>query len=341
MSRGCRLDVKIIDYKPEYLSKDYYLWGMNPRFDKNFLTRLFYYSIKLPKRIKRLFSKRKLSYDRLKKENLCVTPKKYFSNEDLKRNIPDADVFIAGSDQIWNPVLENGKDPAFFGFCSRRQKKIAYAASFSVDNIPVELKDVVTSYLKKFDAISVRESSAVKIIRDLGVGDVKHVVDPVFLLERYEWEKIAGKKQKEKYVLVYDFDANTLIKGCAEKLAKENEWKVYSVLKSDYADKSFHDCGPDEFVALVAGAQYVISNSFHATAFSIIFHTPFYVFNREWGINSRMRDLVDACGIESRLISELPSEYEKIEWDNVDNKVISLIDESKRFILKSLGESHD
>lgn len=271
-----------------------------------------------------------------------VTPKRYSSNDELKRNIPKADIFIAGSDQIWNPVLENGKDPAFFlDFVPDDKRKIAYAASFSVDNIPVELKKQVAFYLKRFDAISVRESSAVTIVHDLGINNVEHVLDPVFLLDRCQWKQIIKRKQKEKYVLVYDFDKNPYIKQCAINFAKQNNCKVYSVLKSDYADKSFHNYGPDEFVGLVAGAECVVSNSFHATAFSIIFHTPFYVFNREWGINSRMRDLVEACGIQSRLISEIPDQCEKVDWDSVDNKVNKLIDKSKQFLINALGENDD
>ena len=333
-----KYDVEIIDYKPDYL-KHYQLFNINPRFDKNVLTKAVYLALKLPERLIRLLDRRKLNYDKFTKKMLCVTDKTYSSNEELKKYLPEADIYIAGSDQIWNPVLENGKDPSFYlDFVPDNKKKIAYAGSFSVDEIPDEIKPAVREYLQKFDAVSVRETSALKITNDLGIGNVKAVLDPVFLLGSDEWKKICiSSLTAEKYVLVYDFDHSEKIKALAQKISKERGLKIYSALNCDYADKCFDATGPDGFVTLVNNAELIVSNSFHATAFSVIFNRPFFVFRRAWGINTRMEDLVNLFGLNDRLIDDESVNCDIIpDWASVNNLINEKIKLSKDFLLKSL-----
>ena len=330
-------DVEIIDYKPEYL-KHYQLFNINPKFDKNIFTRIVYLALRLPKRLIRLLDIRKLNYDRFTKNRLCLTKKTYSSNEQLKENLPEADIYIAGSDQIWNPVLDNGKDPSFYlDFVPDNKKKIAYAGSFSVTELPKELKRTISDYLVKFDALSVRETSAVNIISDLGINDVEAVLDPVFLLGIDEWRKICIPLKTEKYVLIYDFDWSEKIKLLAKKVAEERGIKIYSVLNCDYADKCFDDIGPDGFVSLVSNAELVISNSFHATAFSIIFNKPFFVFRRSWGINTRIEDLVNLFGLSDRLIDSENIEYGNVpDWNLINQLVDEKIVHSKMFLKENL-----
>lgn len=330
-------DVEIIDYKPEYL-KHYQLFNINPKFDKNILTRIGYLILRLPKRLIRLLDSRKLNYDRFTKKRLCLTKKTYSSNEQLKENLPEADIYIAGSDQIWNPMLDNGKDPSFYlDFVPDNKKKISYAGSFSVAELPTELKDTIRDYLVRFDALSVRETSALNIIFDLGINDVKAVLDPVFLLGTDEWRKICIPLKTEKYVLVYDFDWSENIKLLAKRVAEERKIKIYSVLNCDYADKCFDNIGPDGFVSLVSNAELVISNSFHATAFSIIFNKPFFVFRRSWGINTRMEDLVNLFGLGDRLIDNENIEYGNVpDWDLVNQLVNEKVMHSKMFLKENL-----
>ncbi len=329
----------IIDYKPDYLSRHYYIWGINKRYSKNFLTKAVYYAVKLPKRMLRLLERRKMAYDKFKKKHLVITDKKYTSNLELKQYLPEADIYIAGSDQIWNPLLKNGHDNAFYlDFVPENKKKIAYAASFSVDSLDKSIKEGIKGYLEKFHRISIRESSGTKIVQDLGIQRVIHVVDPVFLLDKNMWSRVIAKNYFEKYILVYDFDNNPMIKDMAQKLSKLYNLKIYSILKSDYADRNFYKCGPCDFVSLIRNAQFVVSNSFHATAFSVIFHTPFYVFNRQWGINSRMRDLVEMCGIEQCMVERLPEEIIDIDWLNVDERLTVMIQKSKDFLVEAIGE---
>ena len=227
--------VEIIDYMPEYL-RHYVLFRMNPKFDKNIFTRSVYYFIKVPRRLLKLLDRRKTNYDRFTKKYLQTTTKRFSSNDELKKEALKGDVFIAGSDQIWNPILDNGKDPAFFlDFVPEGIKKISYAGSFSVEKIPAEVMIKMRSWLSRFDCISVREESALKILQQMNLqGEV--VVDPVFLLGTEAWDSICSSRFSEKFILVYDFDNDPNLKNFAEKLATEHKLKIYSVLKCKWAD---------------------------------------------------------------------------------------------------------
>lgn len=134
-------DAQIIDYKPDYLSNHYPLWGLgNPAYDKPVIREL-YNLAKLPGRLKARNGKRKAEYDRFTAEFLPLTPRRYTSNDDLKQNPPEADVYFAGSDQIWNCFFPNGKDPAFYlDFAPAGSVRASYAASFAMDDIPEEWK---------------------------------------------------------------------------------------------------------------------------------------------------------------------------------------------------------
>ena len=145
-----------------------------------------------------------------------------------------------------------------------------------------------------------------QILQELGY-EGRIVVDPVFLLSKEWWDQFDNTEfEDERYVLTYDFEKNgTNIASIAKRLASLADCKVYSVspFKRDYADKCFVDVSPDVFVSLIKHAQCVISNSFHGTAFSIIYEVPFFVVNRKDGLNTRMKDLLDHYGLTERIIT--------------------------------------
>ncbi len=335
-------EVEIIDYKPEYLSRHYYLWNIKPKYKKNLITKVIYYCLKLPGRLAKRFSARKRNFDSFKKRYLTVTSKRYSSNAELGQ-LQDGDLYFAGSDQIWNPILENGNDSAFFlDFVKDKNKKFAYSASFSVEELTKEQENKMKVWLAEFNRISVRENSALDILSRMGIAGACCTVDPVFLLDKGEWGSVCSSKRfKEKYIFVYDFDKSQTIKNNVLEYARKNNLKIYSGLKSEYADKSFEDIGPLQFISLIRNAELVVSNSFHATAFSIIFHKSFYVFEREWAINTRMRDLIIFAGggTENRIVKELPRAEEKINWEVTEKNMRSWIEKSKKYIAECLGES--
>lgn len=330
-------DVQIIDYKPDYLVHFRLLGVGNSKYNKPFL-REAYQLAKLPGRLKARLSKRKKEYDTFTKEYLPTTEKHYTSNDELKANPPEADIYIAGSDQIWNTFFNNGKDPAFYlDFAPEESVKASYAASFSLENIPDEYRQFVTEKLQNLDYISVRETSGVEIINNLGISSSVQVLDPIFLLDKNDWSKVEKNiNNVGPYILVYDFDKNPSIKDFALKKAKENKWKIYSVLPLDYCDKCFDQEGPQAFINLIHNAEYVVSNSFHATAFSILYEKQFKVFDRNESINTRMHDLLSSVGIDSANDIITESDWNKIR-DNLNKQILF----SKEYIDKVLSGARE
>ncbi|AGK52660.1 hypothetical protein B1NLA3E_04430 [Bacillus sp. 1NLA3E] len=336
----CGHDVEIIDYKPDYLNNHYNLFNVsNPKWEKNILTKWIYLAIKIPIRLPEL--KRKKAFDQFKSKYLNLTSTRYSSNEDLKKSLPEANAYLCGSDQIWNTLHKNGKDPAFYlDFVPEGKIKASYAASFATDTVSEELKSILKERIEKLDGIGVREKSGVNIIRELKINRGVNVVDPVFLLDRDEWDKMGTEKFNEQYILIYDFDNSELIKEIAIKLKKEKGFKIYSINPNNlkYADKYFKFVGPETFISLVKNANFVLSNSFHAAVFSIIFKKNFAIVNRKESINTRMRDLLDDLKLSDRLVKETDNEFvniiENVNFNECRNILNNKIRISKEYLDK-------
>ena len=326
-------EVEIINYKPDYLIH-YKLTGVNnPKYDVPIIKQL-YLIAKFPMRLKRRYEKRKKEFDYFTSHYLNVTSMTYSTNQELKENLLEADVYFAGSDQIWNTFFQNGKDPAFYlDFVGNKGIKASYAASFATEKIDTNYKEKIKGWINHLDYVSVRESSGLRILNDLGIDGGVQVLDPVFLLNEEKWVSIEKNLNiNEKYILIYDFDMNPNIMDYARKLAKENNWEIYSVLKNKECDKSFENEGPLSFIYLIRNAQFIISNSFHATAFSIIFRKNFVVFNRNESINTRMKDLLLMFGLEERIVTKNNSINISVDYKQVNENIENKIQESKKYI---------
>lgn len=290
--------VEVIDYRPA-CSMDAKLWYWPGLSIKRWAKLFLYY----PER-KRNIERRK-SFDDFSTKYLPLTKHVYYSIEDLKKNPPLADLYIAGSDQIWNTTFPNGTDPAYYlDFGSIEIRRESFAASFATEQLKPGTESFVKENLTRFNKITVREQSALKILESLGIeGTLQE--DPVFLLSASEWDEIAdGTGFGEKYVLVYDFYLGDDIKKEAQRIAKEKGLKIYSICNSNlpYADKNFVFAGPETFVSLIKNASFVVSNSFHGTAFAMIYGVPFRVLDRPDGLNIRMHDLLERTGNYSQTI---------------------------------------
>ena len=331
--------IEIIGYKPDYLSRHYQLWNVdNSVYDKPIIKQL-YLVAKLPVRL--LALKRKRLFDIFTKKYLKLTTKRYHSSEELKRNPPQADVYIAGSDQIWNTLFQTGRDDAFYlDFAPSSAKRISYAASFATEDVADEYRPFIRKMLQNFDAVSIRERCSLPLLASLGRTDGVAVCDPVFLLTREQWENMLPNQQiHEKYLLVYDTEYSPKVKEIAKRIAKEKKLKIYNVsaFQIGYADKDLWASSPTDFVQLIRGASYVVSNSFHATAFSLIFERDFCVVNRTEGINERMKSLLEGYHLEERMVSA----YAALPLASIDYQEVRIllqkdIDYSKDFLEKAL-----
>ncbi|MBD5175843.1 MAG: polysaccharide pyruvyl transferase family protein [Bacteroidales bacterium] len=328
---------EIINYKPNYLSQHYKLTTVaNPIFDKPFI-RLLYILAKLPGRLHSL--KRKRCFDRFTQQYLNLSAVRYGSFEELMGNPPQADIYLAGSDQIWNTFFKNGLDPAFYlDFIKDREGiKASYAASFATDAIFNNAEAFVASELQNFDVISVRESSAINLLKTLGREGATLVCDPVFLRTKDEWESdfIPLTSSKAKYIAVYDCEQSENLRNIALYLKQITGLPIYNLSDTygRYSDKDYSLIGPLEFLTLIGNAEYIVANSFHALAFSLIFEKEFFIINRSEKINTRMRDFLSYLHLGNRLISA-PNELkqDKIDYKIVNTFLSDLIQNSKEFI---------
>ncbi len=334
-------DAATINYRPPFLSNHFKLTQVNPKFEKNIVLKTAYLALKLPVRL--LGLKRKKNFDAFEAKNIKVTHQVYTSNEELKANIPPADIYICGSDQIWNSFFENGKDPAFYlDFVPENKLKISYAASFAIDEIAEDLKPFVREMVGKIDHVSVREVSGLRIVENLGINNATRVLDPVFLLDPKYWSDTFVKPIKEKYIFIYDFDSNEGIRKMAQREAKKHNLKIFTVNKNiKYADSNFEMEAPDKFISLVYHAEFVITNSFHALAFSLIFNKKFFVVNRTDKINTRMRDMLELVGLSELLIGSNDNkafDEVKIDYKVVNEKLASERQKSAAFLTSALED---
>ena len=335
-------DVEIVDYVPDYL-RHYRLWGKvrSPRFDKPVL-RLMYNLAKLPGRLKGRMEQRKKNFDQFTREHLPLTRKHYGSFQELVQDPPRAEVYLAGSDQIWNTFFPNGRDPAFYlQFAPEGTIRASYAASFAVHRLEPQYQAQSAAWISALDHVAVRETSGLEILRQLGIDGGIQVVDPVFLLDAAHWDRLCpATERSEPYVLVYDFDKNPALRRAALELAEKHGLKLYTLQDLGYGDRSFPDAGPIKFVQLIRGAEYVLSNSFHATAFSLIYRRPYLTIDREEGINARMQDLNRMAGLENRTSADAP-----IDWEDVHARLDARIAASKAYLQQITtttgGADHD
>lgn len=333
-------DAETISYKPDYLTKPHQIFSCeNPNWNKHIITKLIYIVLKAPQKIRNI--KRRKNFDIFSKKHIKSTALIYKSNEALKENIPKATAYICGSDQIWNSLHNNGKDPAFYlDFAPEESIKISYAASFATEQISEDIKAFVRKKVSYLNKISVRETSAVKILNDIGIQKVTHVCDPVFLRSRDFWISLCAPNIiNEKYIFIYDFDNNILLKKTALNFKKKYGFKIITINKNiKYSDQNYWNFGPDYFLTLIKNASFILTNSFHAVAFSIIFEKNFYLFNRNEKINTRMRDLVNYLGLSERLINDQKNKIslENIDYNPAQKELNKLILISKNFLSESL-----
>lgn len=334
-------DSEAINYQPSYLADNYRLFGIpNPKWQKNVITKFLYILAKLPERVNNIPRYKK--FDDFSKTYIKSTKKLYKNNEELKKNLPFADAFICGSDQIWNAQFQNGKDPAFYlDFVPDDKLKVSYAASLIINKINNSHLDFVEKAVKRINFVSVRENSGAIILNNLYINNVYHVLDPVFLIDKDIWKNNFVTPMTKKFVLIYDFDNNLFLKKQAIEYAKKHKLKIFALTKKTiYADKIFWKISPVDFVNLIANASMVFTNSFHAIAFSLIFEKQFFAVRRRENINTRIEDLLSDLNIVYRLIDEDSGEIQKINLIDF-NKVCAVInkrkEESINFIKNSLN----
>lgn len=279
---------------------------------------------------------------------------KHIGVEDLKSLTDMYDVFIVGSDQVWNPFINRFDSAFFLSFASDKNKRISYAASFGGKKMDKSYLENNLGYLKRFDAISVRESESAELLKaETGIV-AETVVDPTFLLTKDDWInklKLDVTPAKEKYVLCYVMLGNPdlveKIYQVAKSIADKEHLKIITLGKKSYAKPIGVEildgtAAPIEFVQYILNAEYVVTNSFHGTAFSIILRKRFFtVLKKGFNLNLRLENLLQSFSLTSRLVymdsSEENNLLETIDYEATDSKLNTEIEKSKRFLIDAVN----
>lgn len=269
------------------------------------------------------------------------TSKQYRSYDELKIAELDYDVLISGSDQVWNPGNHTSLDPYFLFFASKAAKKIAYASSFGVSQIPAGARSYYARALSKYNAIGVREDTAVELVRDLSGKEAQLVLDPTLLLTPEEWLKVATPVERcpdSPFLLIYELGNIPYIKQFALHVAKQTGMRIVRLCQSaspEGSDKdivNITDAGPSEFLYLFNKATLILTNSFHGTAFSLNFGKQFYtIIPAAKNNNARQKSILKLCKCEDRSIEENSPYPELIEYDIKTVQDILHIERAKSF----------
>lgn len=292
-------DCEIIDYQNNVMKKEYNVFSKSkinlkhPRLMLNDILMIPYI-----KKRNKIFSKFRENY-------LNISQKKYNEN-----SFPDENEYvgiIAGSDQIWNFNC-NGNDRHYFlDFVDKSKSQCySYAASLGAKSLSDNTKSIYKELLKGFKEISVREHSAALLLKDILDRDIITSIDPTLLLTKKAWEELKKDTMEKNYVLVFLMSHSDEILLHAYQFAKKKKKKLiyvnmYKARQPKYYN-SIYSATPQEWLGLIANADYIITNSFHGTVFSIIFERQFTVLPiKDKGKNERLIQLLGITGLEERL----------------------------------------
>ena len=250
------------------------------------------------------------------------------------------DYFIAGSDQVWNPHYNFVGTSDLLAF-AKPEQRISYAASFGVNEIPDEKREVYAENLHKFKALSVREKRGAEIIKELTGRGAQVVLDPTMLLTSEQWSKVEKNTKfslKKKYALVYSLGEKSVdFENAINLYGKEME--IFDIRTMQKNGREI-PVGPAEFLYLIHHAELILTDSFHASVFSILFHKRFITFKRPGiDMSSRIVSLANTIGAEDKLDSDNNLDCSKrMDYKAVDQLLETERKKSIDFLKKALED---
>tara|TARA_R110002012_G_scaffold66614_1_gene174117 strand:- start:201188 stop:202267 length:1080 start_codon:yes stop_codon:yes gene_type:complete len=325
-------DAKLIDYRPMYFVSQTYrpAKGVLKSFRKGIMNLNFY---------------------RFRRDYFKLTAKPFYSDKGLYRYFKNSNAsFICGSDQVWNAKITNGRlDPGYFlDFVPQQGRKIAYAASIGHTKFDREEMEEISKRLKSYHAISVREHFAKNDIKDVTNNQISPtiVLDPTLLLDDYS-ELLNFKLVPEKeYMVVYTTENSNDFRKYVKMVSNNLNLPIINLGHYHLEGKTseYTNVHPSEWLGLFSKASYVCTNSFHGTAFSIVFNRNFSVLGRSTlkNLNTRQITLLNNLGIGDRFIEKIgdfniEKHLSQINYDSVDKKLKFERENSMKFLMKALS----
>lgn len=292
-------------------------------------------------------------YDFFTNKMICSRP--YIGRTALKKGTANYSAFILGSDQVWNP-MNYGVDFYTLTFIPREKLKVTYASSFGVSTIPSTQYDGTCRYLKRIDEISVREISGQNLVKELIGRKVPVVVDPTLLFDSNQWDELLPGKRicNEQYIFCYFVGNNREHRKAVKELAKKLSLRLvfiphvdeYVPEDNEFVDNAYAHLGPSEFVNLIKYADFICTDSFHATLFSIQYHKKFVVFDRykigqAGNMNTRLASILGILGLNQRRVNDYNENIslrivEDIDYESVDEKLMDFKHSSYEYLDKLL-----
>lgn len=338
LKKNTNLNIWIIDYIQKYDSINY----------KLFRTDIYR---KRPQALLADFlflksnQKRKSSFEKFRKKYLHMTPEKYYTLEQLEKLNRKMNAFICGSDQIWNFDCTNGIDEAYFlAFADKDKKKISYAPSFGQTSFQIDEMKKIKHYLKDFDLVSIREKSMKNNLEKKIGRPVKCVIDPTLLLDVEYYDELSKEKQNSsKYIFVYMLEENIDLLKDAKRYAEKNKLNIIYISniskKSQIILKKYtnvYGAAPEEFLSYIKNAECVITNSFHATVFSILYEKKFCTYKTKHSF-PRMLDLLEDLGLSNRIFNQDFQMEKNIDYKNVKIKLNSIRKDSFEYLENAIN----
>ena len=303
-----------IDYKSEYIGKPCRLRHLKKKGLMKYLLGVAGYFIYLP-RTKRNNQFRKM---------ISYSPKT--DAKSIKAYEDSYDLYICGSDQVWNYQLTDFDPYYMLGFVKDKKKCNSYAASLGIAEIDEEHREDFAKMIEDYHIISLREKSAANAISKISNHPLEVVADPCVLLSKEEWSDITGKAPDFPYVYVYQLGVSKDVVNLAKKLAKEKGCKlIFTPFPvGSFAKGKYHiTAGCQDVVTYIKNAEYVVTDSFHGTLLSILFHKKFFTKagGTHGAVGNRIVDLLKGYGLSNRLISEDMDPYGEIDYEVIEVKI--------------------
>lgn len=320
-----------INYIPDRVTESRY-WHGGFSNGLRFLRRFLYFPI-------HIISKN--NYLRYLKK-YCSLSKPIYNGDDFAKLCPIADYYMTGSDQVWNYKHNEGIDKHYF-FDGISGKKIAFASSIGMTELPEEYATYMKNALKSYHAISVREASAVQLLQKWGINSI-HLLDPTLVLDKDTWKKYASRPLfQNPYLFVYlpyNIEKYDLIYESIKRIARKKNLKIvtysYDFFKNKDADKTILFANPGDILSLILHAECVVTNSFHGTAFSINLNKQFWVYMPS-KFSTRLLSLIGLCGLNGRMLDNVVDDdriNENIDFSKA-NQVLDGEREKARSFLKN------
>ena len=339
-------EVFLIDYRPSHLTTGGYFHFPCDRWTLRADLVIAYQKVMGLKLWLKGDGGKRMRFEQFHQEHLNLSDRSYRSKRQLRQNPPQADVYICGSDQIWNASEQFGIDSSYFlDFAPKSVKRISYAASFGRPKVHPRFESATADLIRSVDAISVREQSGVGIVKKQSDRDAEWVPDPTLLVNDGYPEAAPPADQAEDYIFSYTLRSRELASNIERQMAAATGLSVVSPIT--LAASGHGEPGPLEWLGYIKSAKVVITNSYHGTLFSIIFKKPFVfvgLSGAKASFNERAISLLHGLGLQDRMMDSYDEDRlesilsAEIDWDSVGFEIDRWRKQANSYLLDAIEQ---